>query len=478
MEHFAGNVELAAELNSDFVKAVLPVTVFVGIEACIGFIGNSLVLYVFSFKYHKCNFKYFVLFLALIDLTSCLTTIPGEMVTQSFWYIYPVSEICKVKSFFNIFTVCASALCLLLIAIDRYRKVCKPFGRQIKPEMAILFSVCALVIAGIVASPVPFYWGVQHYNVTHNKLTANVTSCEIDDKFKNEDNPLIYSSVTEAIISIPLVIMAVLYSFIACKIWRGIHKTHAVESVTADILENSDSMTNTLEKDYVVISKAGQLNEDGTIDETNEGNDPYRIITAIDDKVEVLTDSPGERSDEIRPNCESLNTEIENGIDRNDRCTTNLESVHFTKPKSNYVERKSEHEETKETKENHNANIVSTAYVSLHVKSSDDKRKSSSRRLTHHIKRTTLIMFILSVVFVISTVLYLTLLSLIAREDNILKTLTPKETAVYFFFFRLYFLHHVINPFVYFFLDSHFKKALMETVQTIKNRFLTIKMRR
>ncbi|KAK3592467.1 hypothetical protein CHS0354_008276 [Potamilus streckersoni] len=444
MGDFLSNTELAEERNSDVAKAVLPVTVFV----------------------------------ALIDLTSCLTTIPGEIVTQSFWYTYPVPEICKTKSFFNIFTVCASALCLLLIAVDRYRKVCKPLGWQIKPKMAIFLSICTLVIAGIVATPVTFYWGVQHYNITNNKFIVNVTSCETDDIYKNTEYPLMYSSITEAIISIPLVVMAVLYSLIACKIRKDIDRTHTAESGTADSLEIGDSANNTTGKGAANIREAGKLNDN--IDETNEGKDPYTVIPAIDGKIEDLNGFPGERLEDISPNSEQMNTEIETVIDNND-IFTSRERVDVAKQKSKYVKQKSKHIQTKskygeakskygETERKDNSKLVPITSISFHVKISDDIRKLSSGRVNHDIKRKTLIMFILSLVFVISTILYLTLLSLIARKDNILKTLSPKEMAVYFFFFRFYFIHHVINPFVYFLLDSYFKKALIEMTQLSKKR--------
>jgi hypothetical protein len=93
------NEKSAKELNDDFQEAVLPVTVFVGIEVVVAFLGDLLVIYVFLFHYHVCNFRYFVLCMAFVDFTSSLTTMPGEMVTQMYWYIYSYRLACKIKSF-------------------------------------------------------------------------------------------------------------------------------------------------------------------------------------------------------------------------------------------------------------------------------------------------------------------------------------------------------------------------------------------
>ncbi|KAK3611094.1 hypothetical protein CHS0354_000101 [Potamilus streckersoni] len=338
MEKLAQNSDLVERLNSDFAKVVLPVTVLDGILACVGFIGNVLVLYVFSFKYHKCNYKYFVLFLALIDLTSCLTSIPGEMFTQRFWYTYPVPEICKAKSFFNVFTVGASALCLLLIAIDRYRKVCKRSGWQIRPKMAIFLCICSLVLAGIVAVPVSIYFGVQHYSVKYENVMVNVTSCDTDDSFKNTEYPLIYSSTISVIIALPMTVMAVLYFLICHEIRKGRHRERTTRS---------------------------------------------RTTNSADESVQLLSPSFGQEHPQI--------------------------------------------------------------------------------------ERKTLIMFIFSAVFVISTVIYRIMLSLTASEENILMNLSDGQRAVYLFFCRLYLIHHAINPFVYAFLDVHFQEALRDMICRIRN---------
>ena len=78
--------ELVTEITEEFRNTVLPVTVLFGVEMLAGIPGNLLTVYVFLWHYKPCNFRYFVLSLAFTDLVSCLTTIPGEMVSQVFWY--------------------------------------------------------------------------------------------------------------------------------------------------------------------------------------------------------------------------------------------------------------------------------------------------------------------------------------------------------------------------------------------------------
>ncbi|KAL3864657.1 hypothetical protein ACJMK2_006321 [Sinanodonta woodiana] len=481
MGSLSHNSDLAEELNSDFVKAVLPVTIFVGILACVGFLGNLLVLCVFSFKYRRCNFKYFVLCLALIDLTSCLTTIPGELVTQTFWYIYPVPEICKAKSFFNLFTVCASALCLLLIAIDRYIKVCKPFGRQIKSKMAIFLCLCVLVIAGIVSTPVPFYWGVQHDNVIYRNITVNVTSCATDQKYKNTEHPLIYSITTAVIIFIPMVVMAVLYFLIACEIRQNMHTILAKRPIAANSLDMNVTAPDASGKEIVNINNASKPNEERIGDERNYDS-PETSTTLVNEDCTDRKDFPDQAQDKTLSNPAMKTAEVENAIENAPEKTLSNPAMKTAEVENaienndvdtlqpeKVVDSKLFKPKHIKTEENNREGSVSISSDDVHVNLNAGKRKVKLVRMNNDVKRKTLITFILSTVFFISTVLYLTLLSLIASEYNILGNLTTNQKAVYFFFFRLYFIHHVINPFVYAFLDSQFKSGLLKMIRGKRN---------
>ncbi|XP_053406564.1 neuromedin-K receptor-like [Mercenaria mercenaria] len=225
------NDELAEQMNDEFRKAVLPVTVFVGVEAVVGFFGNLLVIYVFLFHYHVCNFRYFVLCMAFIDFTSTLTTMPGEIVTQLYWYIYPYRIVCKIKSFFNIFTVTAEALCLLTIALDRYRKVCAPFGWQIRPNIAVILCGVIYVLAFILALPVAIFWGIHHSEYQYKNYTVTTTICEKDEQFNGTSHPLRYSVAVEVVTSICLILMFILYLFVARKLVLGKHNVYSKSNI-------------------------------------------------------------------------------------------------------------------------------------------------------------------------------------------------------------------------------------------------------
>ena len=402
------NSALAEELNKEMRSAVLPVTCFVGIETVFGFCGNLMILYVFLFHYHTCNFKYFVLCLSFIDTTSTLTTMPGEIVTQTFWFVYPVPMVCKIKSFFNMFTVCGSAFGLLIIAIDRFRKICRPLNWQIKPKMAMILIFVQFAISFVIALPVAFFWGTNSYQTIYKGHNVTVTVCEKDAKFKHTSYVLEYTIVTEALLSSVMIVMFILYIFICRKLLNG------------------KSTDNSLSNPNFRIRAAR-----------------YSGGLASD---EDLSAQNGRRKKHDTANTEAINVansdsaNITNGSIVNDcRSDDNLNS----------------------TKKIGIVTLPSNKSFQRNCSDLADKRTKAKKYLKR-MRRKTLIMLILTAVFIVTTVLYLTLLNLIA--NNILQTLSKTQKSVYFFFFRLYFINHVINPILYGLLDPQFRHILKGTI--------------
>ena len=398
------NKKLAEELNDKMTTSVLPVTIFVGIETVFGFCGNILILYVFLFKYHKCNFKYFVLCLAFVDLTSTLTTMPGEMITQTFWYVYPFPIVCKVKSFFNVFTVCGSAFTLLVIAIDRFRKVCRPFQWQIKPKTAFILCFVQLTLAFIVAFPVAIFWGTQTNTEFYKGYNITVTCCEKDERYRFTDYPLVYTIITETITSSVMIVMFVLYVFVCRKLLRS-KTAYGAAARPASKFHNKPEAEATL---------SGGVTSDDDYPTQSSG--------------EVMQDISYSDPENVRE-CKFENNK----------------KTLFMSLSMGALQKK-----------------VLTNGVNTNAK---PKKKNKERKHARRIRRKTWIMFILTAVFIFTTVLYLTLLNLIAND--ILLTLSDAAKAIYFFFFRLYFINHAINPVLYGILDPHFRRVLKNLCKSV-----------
>lgn len=398
------NKRLAEEVNDEMVSSVLPVSIFVGIETVFGFFGNLLILYVFLFRYHSCNFKYFVLCLAFIDLTSTLTTMPGEIVTQTFWFVYPVPLICKIKSFFNVFTVCGSAFCLLLIAVDRFRKICHPCEWQVKPKTARVLCYVLITVSFIMALPCAFLWGTHSYQLVYKGQRVTVTVCEKDAEFLQTKYPLVYIIIVEVIISAVMIVLFALYVFV-CRILLMTKPDDKRKSTTGGVVNKTMKELSAQDSDANISAGMTSDDELTTQNDSEVNNEMVTSDTKRDTKV-----TPGKR----------------------------LESRIVQKTKSN-----------------------AKMTTSVDIKAKRPTVKQQARR----VRRKTLIMFILTAIFIVTTILYLTLLSLIAND--FLQSLSSHGKAVYFFFFRLYFINHAVNPILYGFLDPHFRRVLKQIAKAV-----------
>ena len=363
--------QIAEYLNNDIRPVVMPSVVFIGIEMVFGFTGNLLVLYVFSRRYHVCNYKYFVLSLAIIDIFTTVTTMPGDIITQLYWYVYSFPSICKVKSFLNVFTLTAEALYLLAIAVDRYRKVCHPLAWQIKKKHTQYICLTIPLVSALVALPTPFLWGERTLQKTYNNRTVELTVCEKDEKFKTENYPLIYISIVSFVISVILVLMLCSYSYVLVTIVQEMRIIKTYKHMN-DFQEEQASV-NTLE--------SSDLEEDDTSNDIQLQQEPKGLTPWM------------------------LNS------------------------------------------------------------------KTIARR--KRVRGKAIVMFCVTLAFIVTTIIYLVLICIIASSNDILQTLNDDSKAVYFFFLRLYFINHVINPFIYGVLDPRFKENLKSLKQSIKSRILT-----
>ncbi|XP_052774009.1 neuropeptide Y receptor type 4-like [Mya arenaria] len=399
--------ELLDQMNDEMKRAVTPVTIFIGIETFLGFFGNLFVLYVFIKRYHDCNFRYFVLCLAFLDFISTLTTMPGEIITQQFWYKYPFPVVCKVKSFFNVFTVTGEALCLCIIAVERHRKVCAPFRWQIRPRQALILCGVIYCVAFVVSLPAWFLWGSQQDVRLYNGRNVTVTVCGKDSNYENSRQPLVFGTSLSVLFGQCLIVMLVLYILVARRLILGrpsAQRRHISCAPTVSKLSMSQRKSN---QNTEISDESGFTNSD------------------------VSTRKGKSTTESSKTESRSLDDESE-AVDKDKVCVTDAE----TTCEDGALEVR--HKQRIRRRRRDKANIV---------------------------RRKTYIMFVLTIIFIVTTILYLTLLAFISEE--ILKSLNIYEKTVYLFFFRLVFINHAINPFVYGCLDPKFKQILGD----IKNMF-------
>ena len=117
--------EYAANKRWEF----LPAMFFVGIFIIAGVLGNAFSFAYYGFKSKRTPSSLFISVLSAVDFISCLSM--SCQIVNLYHYVTFKSLIgCRIYRMLTYFFIFSSAFMLVIISIDRYRKLCRPFKRQ------------------------------------------------------------------------------------------------------------------------------------------------------------------------------------------------------------------------------------------------------------------------------------------------------------------------------------------------------------
>lgn len=161
----SGTYELE-ELNADMAMRLLPVMIIVGFYILLGLFGNPLVAIYYGFYAKRTPSHNFIFALSLLDLIMCFVDMPLEIVDLSQYYTFRSVAACKCMRFISYFCSIASGCILLAIAVDRYRKICQPFKKQLSLKTTKIMIIGALIFSLFVSWPSLAFYTVVRVNVT------------------------------------------------------------------------------------------------------------------------------------------------------------------------------------------------------------------------------------------------------------------------------------------------------------------------
>nr|XP_022301133.1 C3a anaphylatoxin chemotactic receptor-like [Crassostrea virginica] len=148
-------------------------TILIIIGRVIGIIGNITIIFLYFFRIKEKGERYFIPLLAVVDLLGCLANPPYYILDTENLYNFPSFIGCKILMFLHFCIPGMSGHTLLLILIQRYMLVSKPF----RPKMTLFwkrvsfgivclvslaYSIPLLATAGVYEKVIPF----MNQNVT------------------------------------------------------------------------------------------------------------------------------------------------------------------------------------------------------------------------------------------------------------------------------------------------------------------------
>lgn len=192
----------------------LPLGIFILFLSVVGIVGNAFVLNIFRKIQYDSTYKIFVFILAYFDLSTSIAHVMKEV--EQLWFTsYDTSDIeCRITYFTGYVVSSTSYAIIVVIAIERYRKICHP----LKPQMSVSTAkrVCLACVGFACVSGLPFPFMTGNWYVTMEGRTTS--QCLIGNTGERKVWPFFYclSSLTVS------VIFAVIVTCLQVIIWKTI----------------------------------------------------------------------------------------------------------------------------------------------------------------------------------------------------------------------------------------------------------------
>ncbi|KAL4217739.1 hypothetical protein ACF0H5_022479 [Mactra antiquata] len=213
--------DLLTELNNEKARMFIPAMVYVGLLMLIGVSGNFMVLYFYGCVIKSTPSTSFIFTLAIFDIASCLVGMPMEIADLRYYFNFKNETACKILRCLTHFTSISSAITLLAIAVDRYRRICKPFHRQIDTKHVKFICFLIGVFSVILSAPAVFFNKVVQISVPNDHqvelIGRDCTTTKAEDL---KHYLLAFNAVYLIAFVIITIILAIIYSLIGRQLCR------------------------------------------------------------------------------------------------------------------------------------------------------------------------------------------------------------------------------------------------------------------
>ena len=215
------NLSIEEIERREFVETELPVTIYLILLSLIGTIGNMHAIFVYYMRYKPSNHRIFVVWLAVVDVIACSLSIPFELVDIRFNQTFnPDADIvCRCFRYLNHFVSVSSGTLLGVIAVERFRKVCRPFGRQLSQTQSKLACFITVLVSLLLSFPAVIMYGVETEEVKEYPHLVG-TDCTVLDKYKKNIVFRGYNVFLLLISTVVFVLCVVIYTIVGRVLLR------------------------------------------------------------------------------------------------------------------------------------------------------------------------------------------------------------------------------------------------------------------
>jgi hypothetical protein len=215
--------------------------VYTSVLLVVGVPGNSLVCYVYLKWNDKNPSKVFILSLAVIDLFNCLVTMPTELAMMTNPMNFDFNVICKLSRFFTYFCNTLAALIMVVIAVDRYRRICTPNKTNMDIRQAKIAVAVCFVVSLFSTWPALVMYGTFTTVLDTNVFAKN---CFVENRFLNSPYVLSYFAFHSIATITIFIVISVLYTFIGLAVYKRWKFRRQFLSSSKDLLVRTSRSNN------------------------------------------------------------------------------------------------------------------------------------------------------------------------------------------------------------------------------------------
>ncbi|KAK3094790.1 hypothetical protein FSP39_006275 [Pinctada imbricata] len=231
----------------------------------IGTFGNSVIIIFYNFRLKGSkDDRYFIPILAVIDLLACVFSTWFDLLVNFFPVTFPDDVLCKSLLYVNYLTTQGSIFLLLLISIHRFRKICRPFQKQMDLKMKRICLLIIAIVTVVMCIPELVFYGKVPVVKENTNITGYICG-PITEPKQMEVGLMSFTAVAMFIAVVSIAIMCILYSIILRYL---LIQTRATKPESLNrCLEVSDTCEQTA---YQAAPNANEIDDDqGCSPETN-----------------------------------------------------------------------------------------------------------------------------------------------------------------------------------------------------------------
>lgn len=201
---------------------LLPTFVFIAFLVLLGIPGNLVVFLVYLKRFKPSSTRVYVLVMCGADLVINALGLPTCVLFLRHLYDFPNPELCRLIFVCARFPGSVSAWLLSFVAVDRHQRICSPFRKPQSEATARHLALLSIFLGSALTFPFISLYGTTSVSV--EGLSIPGSRCGIQDVYLKSTYRTLESIVFAicAIISLGIIVAA--YVLIGCKLYGHAHQ--------------------------------------------------------------------------------------------------------------------------------------------------------------------------------------------------------------------------------------------------------------